>query len=126
MRKVGVPKVLECHGFVCRSAEDAIVVAANLYQSLLESMRGGNSSDSSIDPRDDERHVMSDSEAVPVRPPRRKRNHESEISGSRRLKRSSSEDLLNSHTSANGNRISKRRIKRSISDRHSSLCNLDD
>ncbi len=32
MRRTGVPKQLECHGFVCSSAEDAIIVAANLYQ----------------------------------------------------------------------------------------------
>lgn len=117
MRKVGVPKVLECHGFVCRSSEDAIVIAANLYQSLLESMRGGHSSDSS-EARDDERHVMSDSEAVPVRPPRKKRVRNSDL-GSRGLTRSNSEDFLNTHTIPNENRISKRRIRRSISDRHS-------
>ncbi|XP_055854791.1 uncharacterized protein LOC129918342 [Episyrphus balteatus] len=35
MRSSGVPKVLECHGFVCKSTEDAIVIAATLYQSLM-------------------------------------------------------------------------------------------
>ena len=39
MRKAGVPKQLECHGFVCDSPEDAILVAANLYQALLETMK---------------------------------------------------------------------------------------
>ena len=39
MRRTGVPKQLECHGFVCASAEDAIIVAANLYQALLETMK---------------------------------------------------------------------------------------
>ena len=39
MRRTGVPKQLECHGFVSASAEDAIIVAANLYQALLETMK---------------------------------------------------------------------------------------
>ena len=30
---------LECHGFVCSSSEDAIIIAANLYQALLETMK---------------------------------------------------------------------------------------
>ena len=39
MRKAGVAKQLECHGFVCDSPEEAILVAANLYQALLETMK---------------------------------------------------------------------------------------
>ncbi|XP_037091428.1 uncharacterized protein LOC119111729 [Pollicipes pollicipes] len=39
MRKPGLVKTLECHGFVCGAPEDAIVIAANLYQALLSSMR---------------------------------------------------------------------------------------
>jgi len=39
MRRAGVPKQLECHGFVCSSSEDAIIIAANLYQALLETMK---------------------------------------------------------------------------------------
>ena len=39
MRKAGVPKQLECHGFICDSADEAILVAANLYQALLETMK---------------------------------------------------------------------------------------
>ncbi|XP_037952010.1 uncharacterized protein LOC119682600 [Teleopsis dalmanni] len=35
MRSAGLPKVLECHGFICKSTEDAIVIAATLYQSLM-------------------------------------------------------------------------------------------
>ena len=30
---------LECHGFVCSNSEDAIIIAANLYQALLETMK---------------------------------------------------------------------------------------
>ena len=39
MRRAGVAKQLECHGFVCDSPEEAIMVAANLYQALLETMK---------------------------------------------------------------------------------------
>ena len=30
MRRSGSPKQLECHGFICSSAEDAIIIAANI------------------------------------------------------------------------------------------------
>ncbi|XP_021948056.1 uncharacterized protein LOC110845841 [Folsomia candida] len=33
---------LDCHAFACKCAEDAIVVAANLYQSLVDKMRSGH------------------------------------------------------------------------------------
>lgn len=39
MRKAGAPKTLECHAFVCDHPEDAIVIAANLYQALLRNMK---------------------------------------------------------------------------------------
>ena len=39
MRKAGVSKQLECHGFICDTPEEAILLAANLYQALLETMR---------------------------------------------------------------------------------------
>ncbi|KRG02071.1 uncharacterized protein LOC6574886 isoform X1 [Drosophila mojavensis] len=35
MRSASAPKILECHGFICKSTEDAIVIAATLYQSLM-------------------------------------------------------------------------------------------
>ncbi|XP_015038519.2 uncharacterized protein [Drosophila pseudoobscura] len=35
MRSASSPKILECHGFICKSTEDAIVIAATLYQSLM-------------------------------------------------------------------------------------------
>lgn len=41
MRSPGTPRTLECHAFVCDSAEDAIVIAATLYQCLMVHM--GNS-----------------------------------------------------------------------------------
>lgn len=44
MRKMGVSKQLECHGFVCACSEDAIVIAANLYQALMNNMLNSSSS----------------------------------------------------------------------------------
>ncbi|KAF0310049.1 hypothetical protein FJT64_018897 [Amphibalanus amphitrite] len=77
MRKPGLVKTLECHGFVCGAPEDAIVIAANLYQALLSSMRSepaagsprldtSNGSNSSVDTGTEEADV-------PRRPPRRRR-----------------------------------------------------
>ena len=51
MRKAGVPKQLECHGFVCDSPEEAILVA-NLYQALLETMKRNKRPNSSSQVRD--------------------------------------------------------------------------
>jgi hypothetical protein len=44
MRKMGVSKQLECHGFVCACSEDAIVIAANLYQALINNMQNRSNS----------------------------------------------------------------------------------
>nr|XP_029732655.1 uncharacterized protein LOC109405762 [Aedes albopictus] len=41
MRSSAVPRQLECHGFVCQTPEDAIVIAATLYQSLMAHMGSG-------------------------------------------------------------------------------------
>jgi hypothetical protein len=38
MKSTNVAKQLECHGFVCQSPEDAIVIAATLYQNLMANM----------------------------------------------------------------------------------------
>lgn len=40
MKSPNVAKQLECHGFICQSPEDAIVIAATLYQSLMAYMSG--------------------------------------------------------------------------------------
>ncbi|CAL8115794.1 unnamed protein product [Orchesella dallaii] len=37
---------LDCHAFACKCAEDAIVIAANLYQSLVDKMRSGKEGES--------------------------------------------------------------------------------
>uniref|UniRef100_A0A1Y9H920 PID domain-containing protein n=1 Tax=Anopheles farauti TaxID=69004 RepID=A0A1Y9H920_9DIPT len=42
MRSTTVPRQLECHGFVCQTPEDAIVIAATLYQSLMAHMSAGD------------------------------------------------------------------------------------
>ncbi|XP_055603221.1 uncharacterized protein LOC129751631 isoform X2 [Uranotaenia lowii] len=41
MRSSAMPRQLDCHGFVCQTPEDAIVIAATLYQSLMAHMSGG-------------------------------------------------------------------------------------
>lgn len=51
MRSAGVPKQLECHGFVCQTPEDAIVIAATLYQSLMAHMSHGAPSSRSRRPK---------------------------------------------------------------------------
>ncbi|XP_063883979.1 LOW QUALITY PROTEIN: uncharacterized protein LOC135112989 [Scylla paramamosain] len=126
MRRVGVPRLLECHAFVCRSAEDAIVIAANLYQALLRGMGGSSPpsrppsdppSDTYSDmPQDDSRAVFSDSEAVPVRPPRRKRASRASRRGapSGSLRRATSEDMLGGGRYQRASqRASQRRLRRS-------------
>lgn len=44
-------KQLECHAFVCQTPENAIVIAATLYQSLLAHMSGGNQAEKQRKPR---------------------------------------------------------------------------
>ena len=88
MRKIGESRILECHGFICRSSEDAIVIAANLYQALLGTMSPDNSTLQTDEPD----YVMSDSELTPTRPPRKRRTPSPSLQGS--LRRSSSEDML--------------------------------
>ncbi|XP_055639110.1 uncharacterized protein LOC129777071 [Toxorhynchites rutilus septentrionalis] len=41
MRSSAASRQLECHGFVCQTPEDAIVIAATLYQSLMAHMGNG-------------------------------------------------------------------------------------
>lgn len=44
-------KQLECHAFICQTPENAIVIAATLYQSLLSHMGGSNQSEKQRKPR---------------------------------------------------------------------------
>lgn len=79
MRKVGVAKQLECHGFVCQTTEDAIVIAATLYKSLMAHMsRQGHSDHKKLKNRNGVSCLsvgssMSPHE-IPTRPPRKKRS----------------------------------------------------
>ncbi|XP_072934384.1 uncharacterized protein [Epargyreus clarus] len=79
MRKIGVAKQLECHGFVCQTTEDAIVIAATLYKSLMSHMsRQGHSDKKKLRNRNGVSCMSITSSLptndVPVRPPRKKRS----------------------------------------------------
>ncbi|XP_075983702.1 uncharacterized protein LOC142981579 isoform X2 [Anticarsia gemmatalis] len=79
MRKIGVAKQLECHGFVCQTTEDAIVIAATLYKSLMAHMsRQGHNDQKKLKNRNGVSCMsvgssMSPHE-IPIRPPRKKRS----------------------------------------------------
>lgn len=97
---------LECHGFICETSEDAIVIAATLYRALMAHMSRSSAADkeklrkprnrngiscvsiasSSCLPQRSEiiRNAPSIKEErplVPVRPPRKKRSAASSLSG---------------------------------------------
>ncbi|XP_063368458.1 uncharacterized protein LOC134656859 [Cydia amplana] len=80
MRKIGVAKQLECHGFVCQTSEDAIVIAATLYKSLMSHMsRQGHSGDMKKLRNRNGVSCMSVTSSIthndmPIRPPRKKRS----------------------------------------------------
>lgn len=79
MRKIGVAKQLECHGFVCQTTEDAIVIAATLYKSLMSHMsRQGHNDKKKLKNRNGVSCMSVTSSVspndVPVRPPRKKRS----------------------------------------------------
>lgn len=83
MRKIGVAKQLECHGFVCQTTEDAIVIAATLYKSLMSHMSRQGHNDKKFKNRNGISCMSiasSNQNDVPVRPPRKKRSTSS-ISG---------------------------------------------
>ncbi|GBP55729.1 hypothetical protein EVAR_23537_1 [Eumeta japonica] len=69
MRRTGVARRLDCHAFLCRSNEDAIVIAATLYKALMAHM---NRPDALRRPRLHNRHGVSRmSIASSVEPPTR-------------------------------------------------------
>ncbi|VVD05131.1 unnamed protein product [Leptidea sinapis] len=79
MRKIGFAKQLECHGFVCQTTEDAIVIAATLYKSLMSHMsRQGQINNKKFKNRNGVSCMSTASSIptndVPVRPPRKKRS----------------------------------------------------
>lgn len=108
MRKMGAPKILECHAFVCDNPEDAIVIAANLYQALLRNMKNDKAQAANEPPApstvtSEPKQPVADNKApepqyspassvsnwsdssvasgVPVRPPRRKKKVQSQGGG---------------------------------------------
>ncbi|XP_057652717.1 uncharacterized protein LOC130891771 [Diorhabda carinulata] len=103
MRKIGVQKQLECHGFVCQTSEDAIVIAATLYKSLVSHMkakekrprnRNGVTTCMSITSS-----VNRDKSgnSIPVRPPRKKRSNASSVTSENDISIPDTKPLLNSH-----------------------------
>ncbi|CAH1185705.1 unnamed protein product [Phyllotreta striolata] len=85
MRKIGVQKQLECHGFVCQTSEDAIVIAATLYKSLVAHMkarenkpRNKNGVTTCMSVTSSLNKERSES-SLPVRPPRKKRSSTSSV-----------------------------------------------
>lgn len=93
MRKIGLQKQLECHGFVCQTSEDAIVIAATLYKALMTHMsnkekkpknRNGVTcmSVASSTYNDIANHQ------IPIRPPRKKRSTTSSVASDREISES--------------------------------------
>ncbi|XP_066153654.1 uncharacterized protein [Euwallacea fornicatus] len=80
MRKIGVQKQLECHGFVCQTSEDAIVIAATLYKALVNHMknkerRPTNKNGLTTCTSTTSSTILEKSgSSLPIRPPRRKRS----------------------------------------------------
>lgn len=84
MRKIGLHKQLECHGFVCQTSEDAIVIAATLYKSLMSHMKSKDKKPrnrNGVSCMSVTSSICADSiqNATPVRPPRKKRSTASSI-----------------------------------------------
>nr|CAH7761648.1 unnamed protein product [Callosobruchus chinensis] len=85
MRKIGVHKQLECHGFVCQTSEDAIVIAATLYKALVAHMKAKEKRPKNKNGVTTCMSVTSSttyneqSNSVPVRPPRKKKSSTSSV-----------------------------------------------
>lgn len=85
MRKFGVQKQLECHGFVCQTSEDAIVIAATLYKSLMAHMKAKEMrvrNRNGVTCMSTASSVLNDG-SVPVRPPRKKKSSTSSTTSDR-------------------------------------------
>lgn len=82
MRKIGVHKQLECHGFACQTSEDAIVIAATLYKSLMSHMKNKDKkpkNKNGLGCMSMTSSIYNESGGVPVRPPRKKRSTASSV-----------------------------------------------
>ncbi|KAK4877922.1 hypothetical protein RN001_010428 [Aquatica leii] len=79
MRNMNADKQLECHGFVCQTSEDAIVIAATLYKSLMAHMKHKDKkpkNKNGVTCMSVTSSVFNDATNTfaPVRPPRKKRS----------------------------------------------------
>ena len=145
MRRMGSSrKQLECHGFVCDSKEDAIMIAANLYRSLMETMkRQQELEEEGATTEGATSSATFWSDTTPSRPPRKKKSKKSSSKNSRsqsmddatsQMDTAVDEDLQQSNTMrrkkqslgrSHSAKISdhgdsyKRRVKRSASERRS-------
>ncbi|KAK9876321.1 hypothetical protein WA026_012620 [Henosepilachna vigintioctopunctata] len=83
MRKIGVHKQLECHGFVCQTSEDAIVIAATLYKALMSQMKAKEKrpkNRNGVTCMSIASSVYNENKnGLPMRPPRRKRSVTSSV-----------------------------------------------
>ncbi|XP_041972139.1 uncharacterized protein LOC121728098 [Aricia agestis] len=110
MRKIGVAKQLECHGFVCQTTEDAIVIAATLYKSLMSHMSRQGHNDKKFKNRNGVSCMSIASSIpandIPTRPPRKKRSTSSTSGDSDRA----------DGVSANGSYVENSKTDKSLSD----------
>lgn len=86
MRRNGAPKCLECHGFICQTSEDAIVIAATLYKSLMAHMKAKEKkprNKNGITCMSIASSTVKEDSSIPVRPPRKKRSSASSLSSER-------------------------------------------
>ncbi|GJQ79791.1 hypothetical protein Trydic_g23258 [Trypoxylus dichotomus] len=82
MRKIGAHKQLECHGFICQTSEDAIVIAATLYKALMAHMKAKErkpKNKNGVTCMSVGSSIYNDPGGAPVRPPRRKRSSNSSV-----------------------------------------------
>ncbi|KAK9746660.1 hypothetical protein QE152_g5944 [Popillia japonica] len=79
MRKIGANKQLECHGFICQTSEDAIVIAATLYKALMAHMKAKEKRPKNKNGVTCMSMTSSIYNEPPVRPPRRKRSTTSSV-----------------------------------------------
>ena len=131
MRRSGMPKQLECHGFICASSEDAIIIAASLYQALVDTMKKHKAAGHARADQASPRSQIQRSEFLrrssrrsskrgepPVRPPRKKRTRGEEprvITGLvRRRSIRSSTRSVRSNRSNKSNKSARRRTQRNV------------
>ncbi len=103
MRRGGLHGQLDCHGFVCENKEDAILIASNLYKSLMETMRKQQQQEA-----DKDQSAPAQKPSTPQRPPRQRRKKQI-------LKRSSEDSSQTEDQWAEADDLGK--VKRSHSEK---------